>query len=149
MLLVTLPLWVGNPYYINIASQILLFAVFALALNVLVGYGGLVSLGHAGLFAIAGYTAALMLQAGYGHLVADSAAIAVVLAAAAVFARAGVALDRHRLPDDHAGARPDRVGHRLSLGGPHQRRQRRQRDEPAGAVRHQPVERRRRSISRR
>ena len=53
--------WVGNTYYINIASQILLFAVFALALNVLVGYGGLVSLGHAGLFAIAGYTAALML----------------------------------------------------------------------------------------
>ena len=60
----TLPSWVGNAYYINVASQILLFAVFALALNVLVGYGGLVSLGHAGLFAIAGYTAALLLQAG-------------------------------------------------------------------------------------
>jgi ABC-type branched-subunit amino acid transport system permease subunit len=34
-----------NSYYINIASQFLLFAVFALALNVLVGYAGLVSLG--------------------------------------------------------------------------------------------------------
>ncbi len=55
-LLATLPMWVGNSYYINIASQILLFAVFALALNVLVGYAGLVSLGHAGLFAIAGYS---------------------------------------------------------------------------------------------
>src|SRR4051794_11452636 len=85
-LLATLPMWVGNSYYINIASQILLFAVFALALNVLVGYAGLVSLGHAGLFAIAGYSAALMLQAGYGHLVADSAAIAITLAASAVFA---------------------------------------------------------------
>jgi branched-chain amino acid transport system permease protein len=86
LLLLTLPLWVSGTYYINIASQILLFAVFALALNVLVGYGGLVSLGHAGLFAIAGYTAALMLENGFGHLVADLAALVVVLVAAAVFA---------------------------------------------------------------
>src|SRR5262249_57846586 len=70
----------------NISSQVLLFAVFALALNVLVGYGGLVSLGHAGLFAIAAYAGALMLQAGYGHLAADLAAIAVTLAASAVYA---------------------------------------------------------------
>jgi branched-chain amino acid transport system permease protein len=86
IVLATLPAWIGNSYYINVASQILLFAVFALALNVLVGYGGLVSLGHAGLFAIAGYTMALMLQAGHGHLVADVAALAVTLAASAVFA---------------------------------------------------------------
>jgi branched-chain amino acid transport system permease protein len=84
--LVTLPIWVGNPYYINVASQILLFAVFALALNVLVGYAGLVSLGHAGLFAMAGYAGALMLQAGHGHLAADLMAIVVTLAASAVFA---------------------------------------------------------------
>ena len=86
LLLLTLPLWVSGTYYVNIASQILLFAVLALALNVLVGYGGLVSLGHAGLFAIAGYTAALMLEHGYGHLLANLTALVVVLAAAAVFA---------------------------------------------------------------
>jgi branched-chain amino acid transport system permease protein len=85
ILLTTLPIWVGNPYYINVFSQILLFAVFALALNVLVGYGGLVSLGHAGLFATAGYAGALMLQAGYGHFAADVAAILVTVFAAAVF----------------------------------------------------------------
>jgi branched-chain amino acid transport system permease protein len=84
--LLTLPIWVGNPYYINVASQILLFAMFALALNVLVGYAGLVSLGHAGLFAIAGYAAALMLQAGHGHFAADLTAIVVTLASSAVFA---------------------------------------------------------------
>ncbi len=84
--LVTVPIWVGNPYYVNVASQILLFAVFALALNVLVGYAGLVSLGHAGLFAMAGYAGALMLQAGHGHLAADLMAIVVTLAASAVFA---------------------------------------------------------------
>jgi branched-chain amino acid transport system permease protein len=86
LLLATLPLWVANTYYVNVASQILLFAVLALALNVLVGYGGLVSLGHAGLFAIAGYTAALLLEAGHGHLLADLAGLAAVLAASAVFA---------------------------------------------------------------
>jgi branched-chain amino acid transport system permease protein len=86
LLLLTLPIWVGNPYYINVASQILLFAVFALALNVLVGYAGLTSLGHAGLFAFAGYAAALMLQAGHNHFVADLAAIVVTVAASAVFA---------------------------------------------------------------
>jgi branched-chain amino acid transport system permease protein len=85
VLLITLPIWVDNPYYINISSQILLFAVFALALNVLVGYGGLVSLGHAGLFATAGYAGALMLQAGYGHLAAEITALILVLATAAVF----------------------------------------------------------------
>lgn len=85
LLLLTLPIWVGNPYYINVASQILLFAVFALALNVLVGYGGLVSLGHAGLFAMSGYTAGLLLQGGYGHLIADLAAITVTVAASAIF----------------------------------------------------------------
>jgi branched-chain amino acid transport system permease protein len=86
LLLVTLPYWMGNTYYINIASQILLFAVFALALNVLVGYAGLTSLGHAGLFAMAGYSAALMLQAGYGHFAANATALVVTLAASAVFA---------------------------------------------------------------
>ena len=86
ILAVTLPVWVGNSYYINVASQIMLFAVFALALNVLVGYGGLVSLGHAGLFAVSGYTGALMLAAGHGHFIADLTAILVTVLAAAVFA---------------------------------------------------------------
>jgi branched-chain amino acid transport system permease protein len=82
----TLPLWIGNSYYINVASQILFWAVFALALNVLVGYAGLVSLGHAGLFGMAGYTIGLMLLAGYGHFAAVLAALVATVATAAVFA---------------------------------------------------------------
>jgi branched-chain amino acid transport system permease protein len=85
LLLIALPLFVRNPYYINVTSQILLFAVFALALNVLVGYGGLVSLGHAGLFAMAGYTGSLMLAAGWGHFASDLTALVVTLAASAIF----------------------------------------------------------------
>jgi branched-chain amino acid transport system permease protein len=85
VLLFTLPRWIGNPYYINVSSQILLFAVFALALNVLVGYGGLVSLGHAGLFAMSGYSGALMLAAGHNHFVADLGAIVMTILTSAVF----------------------------------------------------------------
>jgi branched-chain amino acid transport system permease protein len=80
------PFWVGNTYYINIASQILLYAVFALGLNVLVGYAGLVSLGHAGLFGIAAYAGALLINTGYGHFLAIAGALAVTVATAAVFA---------------------------------------------------------------
>jgi branched-chain amino acid transport system permease protein len=86
VVLATLPLWLGSVYYINIASQILFWAIFALGLNILVGYGGLVSLGHAGLLAMAGYTAALLLAAGYGHFVAGVAAVVVTVVTSAVFA---------------------------------------------------------------
>jgi branched-chain amino acid transport system permease protein len=86
IVLVTAPFWIWNAYYVNVASQILLFAVFALALNVLVGYAGLTSLGHAGLFAMSGYTAALLFEAGYGHAVSAFAALAATVALSAVFA---------------------------------------------------------------
>jgi branched-chain amino acid transport system permease protein len=87
LLLLSLPGWLGHhSFYVNISSQILLWAVAALALNVLVGYAGLVSLGHAGLLAIAAYSAGLMLQAGWGHVAADLGALGITLAAATVFA---------------------------------------------------------------
>ncbi|MBI4273408.1 MAG: branched-chain amino acid ABC transporter permease [Rhizobiales bacterium] len=84
-LLATLPIWVGHPYYINIASQILFWAILALAINILVGYAGLVSLGHAGLIAMAGYAAGLSLEYGSGHLVAALLAFVAVMISAAVF----------------------------------------------------------------
>jgi branched-chain amino acid transport system permease protein len=82
----SLPLWIGNSYYINIASQILIWGILALGLNMLVGYAGLTSLGHAGLFAIAGYAAAMLLAAGYAHVSAVLLALIVTLVASALFA---------------------------------------------------------------
>ncbi len=84
--LIAVPFVIGEVYYVNIASQILLYAIFALGLNVLVGYAGLVSLGHAGLFGVAAYVTAYLLAAGYGHLVAILAAIAAGLVVTAGFA---------------------------------------------------------------
>jgi branched-chain amino acid transport system permease protein len=84
--LVAVPFAVTEVYYVNIASQILLYAIFALGLNVLVGYAGLVSLGHAGLFGVACYVTAYLLAAGWGHGFAIVAALVLGLLATAVFA---------------------------------------------------------------
>jgi branched-chain amino acid transport system permease protein len=84
--LVTAPFWVGNSYYLNVGSQILFWAVFAQALNILVGYAGLTSLGHAALFAMSGYTAAILLEMKFSHSSAATAAILMTLLTSAVFA---------------------------------------------------------------
>jgi branched-chain amino acid transport system permease protein len=84
--LIALPYMIQEPYYINIASQVLLYAVFALGLNVLVGYGGLVSLGHAGLSGAAAYAVAYLLSIGYGHALAIAGGLAAGLIVSAGFA---------------------------------------------------------------
>ncbi len=84
--LVTLPYWIGGAYYINIASQILIYAIFALGLNVLVGYGGLVSLGHAGVLGTASYAVAWLVAAGAGQLAGGVGAIVLTLLMSALFA---------------------------------------------------------------
>lgn len=47
-------------FHLNMLSEILIFSIFALSLNVLVGYTGLVSLGHAAFFGVGAYTAGLV-----------------------------------------------------------------------------------------
>ena len=86
LILATLPYWIGNSYYVNIATQMLIYAVLALGLNVLVGYAGLVTLGHAGLFGIAAYAGATLINAGNGHVVVAIGALIVTLAVTAMFA---------------------------------------------------------------
>jgi branched-chain amino acid transport system permease protein len=66
-LLVLLPLVAGE-FYLNLASQILIAVIFALSLNLLVGYGGMTSLGHASFLGVAAYISALLTtRYGLGH----------------------------------------------------------------------------------
>ena len=82
----TLPLWVGGVYYVNLASQVLIAALFALSLNLLVGYAGLTSLGHAGYLGLSAYLSGwLMLNLGWGHGAAAAAALVGTTAMAALF----------------------------------------------------------------
>lgn len=78
--------FIPAPYYVNVASQILIAAIFALSLNLLVGYAGLTSLGHAAYLGMAAYAVAwLTTRGGLGHLPAAGAALAITTATAALF----------------------------------------------------------------
>lgn len=59
LILAALPFFSGE-YYINLSSQIVIFAVFAASINLLLGYGGLATLGHAAYLGVAAYLSALM-----------------------------------------------------------------------------------------
>jgi branched-chain amino acid transport system permease protein len=52
--------FVVTPNYLSLASQVAITALFALSLDLLVGYAGLVSLGHAAFFGVGAYTAGLI-----------------------------------------------------------------------------------------
>ena len=84
-LLLALPLFAGE-FYVNLGSQILIAAVFALSLNLLVGYGGMTSLGHASFLGVAAYASALLTSRyGLGHGAAALVAIAGTTVMAALF----------------------------------------------------------------
>ena len=59
-LLISVPLF-QSAYLIDVVTEILIYALFALSLNVIIGYSGNVSFGHAAYFAIGGYTNAILL----------------------------------------------------------------------------------------
>jgi branched-chain amino acid transport system permease protein len=52
--------FVGEKFYVQLVSKVMIMAIFAMSLDLLVGYTGLVSLGHAAFFGLAGYVVALM-----------------------------------------------------------------------------------------
>ena len=87
MLLAIFPLVLPNPYYIHLAETILIYSILLFGLDIVVGYTGQVSLGHAGLFGIGSYTTGVLwLKFGVPFLIAAPASIAVTAAFGAVLA---------------------------------------------------------------
>jgi branched-chain amino acid transport system permease protein len=85
ILLLALPLFSGD-FYINLASQILIASIFALSLNLLVGYGGLSSLGHASFLGLSAYFAAwFFTRGGVDHTSAAVIALLGTTVAAGLF----------------------------------------------------------------
>jgi branched-chain amino acid transport system permease protein len=80
-----LPLIAGN-YALGVASEVLIFALFAASLHFLIGAGGLVSFGHAAYFGLGAYGAALALKnADVGMAGALGAGVGLGLAGALAF----------------------------------------------------------------
>jgi branched-chain amino acid transport system permease protein len=58
--LLALPLLLPNTYYFDIANRMAINAIVVLALNLLIGFAGQISLGHAGFFGIGAYASAVL-----------------------------------------------------------------------------------------
>lgn len=56
-----------TPDYLQLASQIAITALFAISLDLILGYGGLVSLGHAAFFGLGAYAAGLFSKHVWGE----------------------------------------------------------------------------------
>jgi branched-chain amino acid transport system permease protein len=76
---------VAGAYPVKLLQEILIWGVFAMSLDLLMGYAGMVSFGHSAFFGIGGYVAALALKASPGALSALALpALAAALAALAI-----------------------------------------------------------------
>ena len=76
--LATLLPFVLAPSYLVLASQIAITALFVLSLDLILGFCGIVSLGHAAYFGIGAYTAGLLSKYGWGEPVTGLVAAAIV-----------------------------------------------------------------------
>jgi len=65
--LATLLPFVLTPSYLVLASQIAITALFVLSLDLILGFCGIVSLGHAAYFGVGAYTAGLLSKYGWGE----------------------------------------------------------------------------------
>ncbi len=71
LFLASVPLWLGNQYYLHILITTGIFIIAAMSLNLLLGYTGQLSLGHVGFFGIGAYTSALI-SLGFDLHITDS-----------------------------------------------------------------------------
>src|SRR3982751_1692678 len=84
-LLIVGPPQVLPSFYVNLATRVLLFAMFAMSLDLLLGYTGLWSFGHAAFLGIAAYAVGL-----FTLRVQNNFALAVVVSLAATLVTAAV-----------------------------------------------------------
>src|SRR6266702_625288 len=85
--LLLFPVAVENPYYLHLLETIAIYAILLFGLDIVVGYTGQVSLGHAGLFGIGAYTAGVLVtKLGTPLLVTLIASIGVTAVFGAVLA---------------------------------------------------------------
>ncbi len=55
-----LPVWIRNPYYLNVLNVVGLHVLIVVGLNLLIGFAGHISLGHAGFFGVGAYLSGIL-----------------------------------------------------------------------------------------
>ncbi len=94
LVLVALPplaLIFKQPFYLDLVRRIMIFAIAAVSLNLILGYGGLVSFGHAAYLGIGGYAVGILAFHGihdgfvqWGVAIGASALVALVIGAVSI-----------------------------------------------------------------
>jgi len=81
----------GKGFYIDLVRRIMIFAIAAISLNLILGYGGLVSFGHAAYLGIGGYAVAIFAFYGvnngflqWGVAIGASALVALAIGAVSI-----------------------------------------------------------------
>ena len=73
-----------SQYYLYLAIKVMVWALFAMSFNLVLGYGGMMSFGHAAFFGIAAYTCSLLLVKASCPLILAFAAAVLAAGAAGV-----------------------------------------------------------------
>lgn len=98
LILLMLPFLLPDKFYYDIAILACLNAIACIGLNLLFGYTGQISLGHAGFFGMAGYTSAILqAKLGWPPLLALALGVAAVAVLALAIARPVLKLKGHYL----------------------------------------------------
>ena len=69
--MVLLGVWMhakGLDYYLSMLSRIMIYGLAACSLNLILGYGGLVSFGHAAFVGVGAYTVGILIKIGRAHV---------------------------------------------------------------------------------
>ncbi len=81
----------GQPFYVDLLRRVMIFAIAALSLNLILGYGGMVSFGHAAYLGVGAYAVGVLAHYGVhnGYLqwalaIGASAAVALVIGAVSI-----------------------------------------------------------------
>ncbi len=81
----------GQPFYLDLVRRIMIFAIAALSLNLILGYGGMVSFGHAAYLGVGAYAVGILAHHGidngflqFAVAIAASAAVALVIGAVSI-----------------------------------------------------------------
>jgi branched-chain amino acid transport system permease protein len=86
-----LALALGEPFYLDLFRRIMIFAIAAVSLNLILGYGGMVSFGHAAYLGVGAYAVGILAHHGiengflqFAVAIVASAAVALVIGAVSI-----------------------------------------------------------------
>src|SRR5215831_6041954 len=91
LVLVAMTPVIGQPYLTRFATSVLIFGLVTMSLDLIVGYGGMVSFGHAAFFGLGAYATAILGFHGY-HSAFVAAPVAILAASAAALVIGGISL---------------------------------------------------------